>query len=117
MLDFFTNGGTHGEINVSEALRDSCNYYFYEVGYRLATNNYSTAYNDSLGIEKLQKYASLFGLNERTGIEIEEAAPQIANEFPVMAAIGQSNNNYTTVQLARYVTAVANGEPSTSIHC
>ena len=67
-----------------------------------------TAYNDSLGIEKLQKYASLFGLNERTGIEIEEAAPQIANEFPVMAAIGQSNNNYTTVQLARYVTAVAN---------
>ena len=57
------------------------------------------AYNDSLGIEKLQKYASLFGLNERTGIEIEEAAPQIANEFPVMAAIGQSNNNYTTVQL------------------
>lgn len=109
MLDFSSNGGTHGEINVSEALRDSCNYYFYEVGYRLATNNYSTAYNDSLGIEKLQKYASLFGLNERTGIEIEEAAPQIANEFPVMAAIGQSNNNYTTVQLARYVTAVANG--------
>ena len=106
---FSSNGGTHGEINVSEALRDSCNYYFYEVGYRLATNNYSTAYNDSLGIEKLQKYASLFGLNERTGIEIEEAAPQIANEFPVMAAIGQSNNNYTTVQLARYVTAVANG--------
>ena len=105
---FSSNGGTHGEINVSEALRGSCNYYFYEVGYRLATNNYSTAYNDSLGIEKLQKYASLFGLNERTGIEIEEAAPQIANEFPVMAAIGQSNNNYTTVQLARYVTAVAN---------
>ena len=41
---FSSNGGTHGEINVSEALRDSCNYYFYEVGYRLATNNYSTAY-------------------------------------------------------------------------
>lgn len=100
---------THGEINVSEALRDSCNYYFYEVGYRLSTNNYSTGYDDELGISKIQKYASLFGLDETTGIEIEEAKPQIANEFPVMAAIGQSNNRYTTVQLARYVTAVANG--------
>lgn len=100
---------THGEINVSEALRDSCNYYFYEVGYRLSTNNYTTGYDDSLGISKIQKYASLFGLDETTGIEIEEAKPQIANKFPVMAAIGQSNNLYTTVQLARYVTAVANG--------
>lgn len=100
---------SHGEINVSEALRDSCNYYFYEVGYRLSTNNYSTGYDDALGISKIQNYASLFGLDETTGIEIEEAKPQIADEFPVMAAIGQSNNRYTTVQLARYVTAVANG--------
>lgn len=100
---------THGEINVSEAIRDSCNYYFYEVGFRLSTNNYSTGYDDELGISKIQKYASLFGLDETTGIEIEEAKPQIADEFPVMAAIGQSNNRYTTVQLARYVTAVANG--------
>lgn len=105
---FTSSGGTHGEINVSEALRDSCNYYYYEVGYRLATNNYTTSYNDELGISKIQKYAALFGLDERTGIEIEEAEPQIADSFPVMAAIGQSNNNYTTVQLARYVTAVAN---------
>lgn len=105
---FTSSGGTHGEINVSEALRDSCNYYYYEVGYRLATNNYTTSYSDELGISKIQKYAALFGLDERTGIEIEEAEPQIADSFPVMAAIGQSNNNYTTVQLARYVTAVAN---------
>ncbi len=100
---------SHGEINVSEAIRDSCNYYFYEVGYRLATNNYATGYDDSLGIEKIQKYASMFGLDETTGIEIEEASPKIATSFPVMAAIGQSNNSYTTVQLSRYVTAVANG--------
>lgn len=105
---FTSSGGTHGEINVSEALRDSCNYYYYEVGYRLATNNYTTSYSDELGISKIQKYAALFGLDERTGIEIEEAEPHIADAFPVMAAIGQSNNNYTTVQLARYVTAVAN---------
>lgn len=105
----FSNGGTHGEINVSEALRDSCNYFFYEVGYRLSTNNYTTSYNDKLGISKIQTYASMFGLDEKTGIEIEEAEPRIADEFPVMAAIGQSNNRYTTVQLSRYVTAVANG--------
>lgn len=100
---------THGFINVSEAIRDSCNYFFYEVGYRLSTNNYGTTYDDALGIEKIQKYASLYGLDETTGIEIEENDPRIADSFPVMAAIGQSNNQYTTVQLARYVTAVANG--------
>lgn len=99
----------HGDINVAEAIRDSCNYYFYEVGYRLSTDNYVTSYNDEQGIAKIQEYASLFGLDERTGIEIEEAEPRIADEFPVMAAIGQSNNRYTTVQLSRYVTAVANG--------
>lgn len=105
----FSNGGTHGEINVSEALRDSCNYFFYEVGYRLSTDNYTTNYNDALGISKIQKYAGMFGLDETTGIEIEEAQPRMADEFPVMAAIGQSNNRYTTAQLSRYVTAVANG--------
>lgn len=99
---------SHGSINVSEALRDSCNYFFYEVGYRLSTNNYSAAYSDASGIEKIRKYAGMFGLDETTGIEIVESEPKMASEFPVMAAIGQSNNAYTTVQLARYVTAVAN---------
>ena len=101
-------GFTHGNINVSEAIRDSCNYFFYEVGYRLATNNYTTAYDDALGISKIQKYASLYGLNDTTGIEIQENDPNEADSYPVMAAIGQSNNNYTTVQLSRYVTAIAN---------
>ena len=99
----------HGLINLSEALRDSCNYYYYEVGYRLSTNNYLSNYNDPLGTEKLQTYAAMFGLDEKTGIEIEENSPQIADEYPVMASIGQSNNNFATVQLARYVTAIANG--------
>lgn len=101
-------GFTHGNINVSEALRDSCNYFFYEVGYRLATNNYTTTYDDALGISKIQKYATLYGLNDTTGIEIQENDPNEADSYPVMAAIGQSNNNYTTVQLSRYVTAIAN---------
>ena len=50
----------------------------------------------------------MFGFDETTGIEIVENSPQIADEYPVMAAIGQSNHNFTTVQLARYVTAIAN---------
>ena len=99
---------SHGSINVAEAIRDSCNYFFYEVGYRLSTNNYLPKYSDSVGIEKIKEYASMFGFDETTGIEIVENSPQIADEYPVMAAIGQSNHNFTTVQLARYVTAIAN---------
>lgn len=95
---------THGSINVSEALRDSCNYFFYEVGWRLAGGNF---YNDKNGISKIQKYATMYGLNRKTGIEIEENTPHIATEYPVMAAIGQSDNNFTTVSLARYATALA----------
>lgn len=94
----------HGSINVSEAIRDSCNYFFYEVGWRLAGGE---AYDDVTGIEKITEYASLYGLDETTGIEIEENSPHIATEYPVMAAIGQSDNNFTTVGLARYATAIA----------
>ena len=95
----------HGSINVSEAIRDSCNYFFYEVGWRLAGGD--GAYDDAKGIEKITQYASLYGLDETTGVEIEENSPHIATEYPVMAAIGQSDNNYTTVGLARYATAIA----------
>ena len=95
----------HGSINVSEAIRDSCNYFFYEVGWRLAGGD--GAYDDVTGIEKIKKYASLYGLDETTGVEIEENSPHIATEYPVMAAIGQSDNNYTTVGLARYAAAIA----------
>ncbi len=95
----------HGSINVSEAIRDSCNYFFYEVGWRLAGGD--GAYDDVTGINKITEYASLYGLDETTGIEIEENDPHIATEYPVMAAIGQSDNNFTTVGLARYATAIA----------
>lgn len=98
-------GSTHGQINISEAIRDSCNYFFYEMGYRLSSTEGS--YNESRGIAAIEKYAALFGLNEKTGIEIPENEPQIADEYPITASIGQSNHNYTTTQLARYLTAVA----------
>ena len=97
---------THGLINVSEAIRDSCNYFFYEVGYRLSCNG--ETYNADKGISAITKYATMYGLGDTTGIEIPENEPQIATEYPITAAIGQSNHNYTTTELARYVTAVAN---------
>ncbi len=96
----------HGVINVSQAIRDSCNYFFYEIGWRLSGGDNN--YNDATGIEKIQYYGGLYGLNEKTGIELVENTSKIATEYPVMAAIGQSDNNITTIALARYVTAVAN---------
>lgn len=96
---------SHGLITMAEALRDSCNVFFYEVGFRLAGGE---TYNDKIGIDKLAQYASMYGLNEKTGVEIEENDPHVATEFPVMAAIGQSDNNYTTICLGRYAASIAN---------
>ena len=102
-------GGRHGNDTVSEALRDSCNIFYYQVGYDLSTKK-TGVYNDANGIKYLEKYASIFGLNEKTGLEIAESQSELATEYPVMAAIGQSNNNITTAALSRYVTAVSTGK-------
>lgn len=99
--------GRHGALNASEALRKSCNYYYYTVGYRLSLDE-NGLYSSNLGIEKLTYYADLFGLGDKSGVEIEESAPQISNVYSVPSAIGQGTNNYTTVGLCRYVSAVAN---------
>ena len=99
---------THGSINVSEAIRDSCNYFFYELGYRMSTANETTSYNDETGLSILSEYASAYGLDSTTGIEISESSPEISDEDAVRSAIGQGSNNYTTSQLARYVATVAN---------
>ena len=98
----------HGTINISEAIRDSCNYFFFELGYRMSTNNETANYNDDTGLSILNKYASLYGLDSNTGIEISEAEPNISDNDAVRSAIGQGTNNYTTTQLARYVSTVAN---------
>lgn len=98
-------GSTHGRINISEAIRHSCNYFFYEMGYRLSSEG--GIYNENKGITALNKYAALFGLDEKTGIEIPENEPHISDEYPITSAIGQGNHNYTTTQIARYLTAVA----------
>lgn len=101
--------GRHGLDTVTEAIRDSCNVFFYTLGYNLSFRDTGT-YNDATGIKYFQKYASIFGLDEKTGLEIAESQSQIADEYPVMAAIGQSNNNITTSALSRYVTAVSTGK-------
>ncbi len=65
-------------------------------------------YNEDHGVEMINKYSSMYGLDSKTGIEIAESKPKQTTEFPITSAIGQSNNSFTTVQLSRYVTAVAN---------
>lgn len=101
--------GSHGIDNVSEAIRDSCNVFFYTVGNRLAQKK-TGSYNDANGIDLIQKYAHIYGLDQKTGLEISESKSSVATKYPVMAAIGQSDNNYTTVALSRYVTAVVSGK-------
>lgn len=99
--------GTHGDLNIVGAIRHSCNYFFYEVGYRLSTNA-TQGYDAELGLNRLSKYADMFGLSEKSGIEIVENEPRVSDELPVQSAIGQGTNSYTTVGLARYVNTVAN---------
>ena len=100
---------THGRINVSQAIVDSCNYFYYEVG-RLT------------GIKKLDEYATAFGLGQSTGIEIGDVSGVLASRGgaephdrewtdgqTITAAIGQSYNLFTPLQLANYVATLVSG--------
>lgn len=101
---------THGAENVVEAIKDSCNIYFYTLA-------------DSLGIRLLDEYAEDFGLGESTGIELSEAlgnmaSPETHNDVDgsgftygdtVQAGIGQSDSLFTPLQIAEYCAAIANG--------
>ncbi len=97
----------HGTIGISTAIQESCNYFFYEVGYRLGTKSNGT-FSDSLGVSTIAKYAAMFGLDSTSGIELSESTPQISSSDAIRSAIGQGTHNYTATQLARYVTALAN---------
>ncbi|MDO4563119.1 MAG: penicillin-binding transpeptidase domain-containing protein [Clostridia bacterium] len=104
-------GYTHGAETVAQALRDSCNYFFYEVGRRLT-------------IDKIGAYAAKFGFGSITGVELpgeersgivagpEERAEKNQPWYPgdvLQTAIGQSDTTATPLQLAAYVSAIANG--------
>lgn len=105
----YSAGGGHGTINVIDALKYSCNYFFYTVG-------------DMIGIENIAKYATMFGLGESTGIELMESTGVVATpEYKekalgeewyvgntLQAAIGQSYNLFTPLQLASYTATLAN---------
>lgn len=103
-------GRGHGYLNVTQAIEKSCNYFFFEVSNRM-------------GIDNLSRYASYFGLGRKTGVELfGEKAGTLANRSiteskgeawtvgdTLVAAIGQGYNNFTPVQMAKYISMVANG--------
>ncbi len=105
-----STGGGHGYLNVTQAIQHSCNYFFYELGNRL-------------GDENLAKYARYLGLGKKTGVELlgevegtvacRETSQKLGvewNEGNVLsAAIGQENNQFTPIQMAKYTSIIANG--------
>lgn len=113
-----TSGGNHGTINVSQAIQHSCNYFFYEMASRM-------------GIEPIENYARQFGFGAHTGIELafEEESGQVAGPvlrekngrewYPgdvLQAAIGQSDNLFTPIQIANYMATLANGGTNYETH-
>ncbi|MCR5834962.1 MAG: penicillin-binding protein [Lachnospiraceae bacterium] len=99
---------THGTINVKEALAYSCNYFFYDVGYKLGTNS-KGKYDSDRGLKKIKKYADMLGLTSNSGVEITESDPKFSTESAVHSAIGQGSHSYAPVQIARYMSTLANG--------
>ncbi len=105
------HGRNHGNINVSQALKYSCNYFFYEMGYQLQP-------------ERLNKYATQLGLGQKTGVELTAEKPGTLagpesreakggekwyGADTLMAAIGQSDHLFTPIQLVNYVATIVNG--------
>lgn len=95
----------HGNETVATAIRDSCNVFFYNVGYKLAMD--SGKYNSLKGTSLLQSYAERLGLATKSGIEIYESTPEASNESSIASAIGQGTHNYSALNLARYVSTIA----------
>jgi len=96
---------SHGMVNMVQAIGVSCNYYFYEASYQMG--QVDGKFDNEKSLEIIEKYASLFGLNEKSGVEVSETAPRISDTDGIRSMIGQGTHNYTPVQLARYVTAIA----------
>lgn len=103
---FCWNKQGHGSLDVTEAIEQSCNYFFNMVGY-LAGKNDDGEFSENLSLSKLQQYASEFCLDQKTGIEISEASPHVSDTNAVPSYIGQGNHLFSTSQLARYATTLA----------
>ena len=103
-------GRGHGYLNVTDAIKHSCNYYFYEMGERI-------------GIDTLSRYTKALGLGSKTGIELlgevqgtvssKETSKAKNENFTggntLQAAIGQHDNSFTPIQMAKYISILANG--------
>ena len=107
---YSTYGRGHGYLTVSQAIKKSCNCYFYEVGTRI-------------GIETIEEYATYFGLGQKTDIELPgEISGTLAGKKlyeklgetwyygnTLSAVIGQAENNFTPIQMAKYIAMLTNG--------
>ncbi len=114
---YLMSGQVHGEIGVIEAIQESCNYFFYDVG-RLLT------------IEKINEYGRHFGLGQPTGVELPEAlgilaGPDYRNDNgldkwspgdTLQAAIGQSDNLFSPLQITSYISTVLNSGTRYAAH-
>lgn len=98
--------GAHGSVNVMDALMVSCNYFFCQMGYNFSIDS-DGDFNETQGLATLRKYGEMFGLTDKTGIELEENAPLFSTTNPVTSSIGQGSHSFTNIQLSRYITTVA----------
>lgn len=134
---YSNTGGTHGSLTVAHALEVSCNYFFYELSYRMgnASNNGTIE-----AITTLNEYMAAFGLNNYTGLELDEYGPTMASPYnkeravktlnpdastsrtrwtdgdTIRTAIGQSVNSYTPAQITKYISTLANGGTLYKLH-
>lgn len=98
--------GYHGNINVSDAIMVSCNYFFFDVGYKMSLKG-PKDYDSELGLSKLNKYAAMLGYGSKSGVEISEYEPHISDSDSIRSSIGQGTNAFAPVQIARYLTTIA----------
>lgn len=101
------NSNGHGNIGIREAIEQSCNTYFNTIAYRLGKVSEDN-FSENLSLSKLRQYAAMIGLDQKTGIEISEAIPKVSDFDAARSYMGQGTNLFTTSQLARYATAIAN---------
>lgn len=134
---YSNTGGTHGPVNVTHALEVSCNYFFYELAYRMGNVDNG---NSNQSITTLNEYMAAFGLNSYTGLELDEYGPTMASPSnkekavktfnpdattsqtrwtdgdTIRTAIGQSINSYTPAQITKYISTLANGGTLYKLH-
>ena len=101
---WYKNG--HGSLDIRTAIEQSCNYFFNMIGFQLGKVG-DNEFSEVQSLNKLQEYASLIGLDRKTGIELSEAAPKVSDAKAVPSYMGQGNNLFTTSELARYATVMA----------